>query len=184
MGNFKNAAFAAILFLFPAIGNAALLDLDDLGYERDTVVFGGGAISTSVIANMSVFASDAYYTTILDIIDLNDPSTAGFFRFGTSPADELSKTGVSAQAEMAGTLQLLFENVLGTGTFASFNGHTILAELSAPGLDTTQDLDSNQGTLTLTALRQAKVDMPAIPLPATGLMLLTALAGLTWIRRS
>ncbi|WP_143104194.1 VPLPA-CTERM sorting domain-containing protein [Poseidonocella sedimentorum] len=193
-------AFVGTLGVLILPGQAALLNLESFGYSR------GSEIARVEPGEALSFLPDFFAATSGDLtislesFDLTDPSEATFVLFDSAALlDSLTDDGGASAFgdEAAGTsapgsdgiFQFLFENVLGDGVFAGYDGGAVLFEIAAPGLSLTNDIDTGEAVFVVTELEKIEPDDPdptpsSVPLPASGLLLLGGLAALTRARRS
>lgn len=169
------ASVVASLLALPTLSNAAPIDLNSYGYQEGLTIFATQDVAVSVI--------DFFGPPNDPIVDAtNLPNTFqlsnligayDLFLVDLGTASDLFAGPETAVGDSPETLEVLFENVIGTNQFAYLNGGAVLVELMAPGFAVVDGFFSFNGTATITALDPIN----AIPLPAGILLLGTGLAG-------
>lgn len=205
MKMFGKFAAVAALALIPFSASAAPINLAEEDYQLANDQVGTGDMTISIFADffdpsgpLSLSATTFLNTSGVGSSDVTDAAEYSFsFSFdaagATSPTGEITGTGASILGFMApnlgalpgtpeaqGSIGLIFEGVSGSGIFDRFDGEDVLVTLSDDYLDGELSFFGTTGSMTVDLLDA--LPTTEIPLPAGGLLLLTA-AGALLVKR-
>lgn len=174
----KFAAVGAVA-LAPSVVTAAPIDLAADGYTLDGSSFGLADVTVTIDAFGDLFADDPLFNFIaaFDVTNAADFDASidldGFF------TDTLTASGGTEVGFITDGIEVLFEGITTTGTLAAYDGGAVLITLSDTGLSAPSAFaGAGTGTITIEGL----ASIPPIPLPAGGVLLLTA-AGALLLRK-
>ena len=168
----KTAALIVAL-LAPTVGQAASLDLAALGLREGTTILGTTGSATGDADFFSLISED--FSLAIDLLDLDDVFNVGnsVLSYDSIAGDTLSGSLTAFASDIDGT-ELLFTIDSAEGIFASLRG-SVLARV---GTDFEIGSFGDQTDLPVTL-----IETTPIPIPATSLLLLSAIAGALVIRR-
>lgn len=170
---------AATLLLSPLAANAASINLGDYGYNALTgaetpiasdtgnVLFILGPINLNAIGNNSTV------NVTWGSADLNAASSIDLLVSGMGVLTDT--VGATAVEFLSDSIEVLFENLSGSGAFAGNDGGAVLVTIDAPGFNPLLPIytasSSNFEVFALTESAIAPIPLPAgLPLVATGLL--------------
>lgn len=179
MNLLKKTLAAAALFCAPLGVHANPVDLAAEGYSATGTVFNFGPADTQVFGT----TFSAFETTnfgIVSALNATDVSTYFINLGGATIDDQLISTSGGINSNFGPTpLEMIFTNVSGTGSFAAIDGEDVLLSLLDPNLNFVDGYFGATTGYTVTVLEA----LAPIPLPAGGLLLLSAGGAMVMLRR-